>query len=220
MFTGEIYWKSADGSGKEEIINLPTDRQLLPWSWSSDGKIMALIAAVTLNAYDIEIMLSMEGEYQSKPLIATGNQETSPQISPDGKWLAYVSLDESPMLQVYVSPFPDVSKGKWQATTDGGVIPLWSPDGKELFYRSGDSVIGVSVETDAIFRAGKRETLFQGNYVGQSMDDARPWDIHPDGKRFLMIKPSQTADDVSEAPRKINIVLNWFEELKKKVPVD
>jgi hypothetical protein len=222
LFTGEIYWKPADGSGKKEIIDLSTDRQLYPWSWSSDGKIMALLEAVTLNAFDIGIMLSMEGEYERKSLIATGNQEISPEITPDGKWLAYVSLDEDAMPQVYVSPIPDMSKGKWQVTTNGGVNPLWSPDGQELFYRKGDSVIRVSVETNATFKAGQPKTLFQGNYVGQTTSNGDPWGISRDGKRFLMIKPIATSDQVStpEAPRKVNLIVNWFEELKQRVPAD
>ena len=113
-------------------------------------------------------------------------------------------------------PFPDVNKGEWKVSTGGGSMPLWSPDGRELFYRSGDSVLSVLVKTDPTFNAGAPETLFRGNYVSLSPNGAEPWDISPDGKRFLMMKESSLSS--GEGPRKISVVLNWFEELKQKVP--
>jgi hypothetical protein len=81
-------------------------------------------------------------------------------------------------------------------------------------YRSGDSVIAVSVQTEPAFRLGTPKTLFRGTYV-----TGVAWDISPDGKRFLMIKELASATTATEGPRKINIVLNWFEELKQRVPV-
>ena len=119
-------------------------------------------------------------------------------------------------------PFADVNQETWQVSTSGWHSPLWSPDGHELFYRKDDSVIGISVETDPPFKPGKPEILFQGNYVMPSLLLGRPWDISPDGKRFLMMKPAATADQETtpEVPRRINVVLNWFEELKERVTPD
>jgi dipeptidyl aminopeptidase/acylaminoacyl peptidase len=158
-------------------------------------------------------MLLMEGDHTPKLLLKEKYGESSPQISPDGKWLAYES-DESGKYEIYVRAFPDVeSGGRWQVSTSGGGFPLWSPDGRELFYRSGDAVMAVSVEAKPIFKLGTPKSLFPNKYVGQ-------FDISPDGKRFLMLKPA-TADEKStaEAPRKIVVVFNWFEELKRRVPV-
>jgi hypothetical protein len=132
---------------------------------------------------------------------------------------------------VYVRLFPDVSKAKSQVSTSGGDNPLWSPDGRELFYRNGDSVMSVSVKTDPAFSLEKPKTLFRGTYV--SVDPAglgnavEQWDISRDGKIFLMMKPPQAASGAStaEAPNttapqpKITIVVNWFEELKQRVPI-
>jgi hypothetical protein len=112
-----------------------------------------------------------------------------------------------------------VNKGKWQVSTSGGDAPLWSPNGRELFYRSEDSVMTVAVQTEPVFKAGKPVVLFQGKYVPRSSGNQRPWDISADGKRFLMMKDAAPADNQAEAPRKINIVLNWLEELKQRVPV-
>jgi hypothetical protein len=102
----------------------------------------------------------------------------------------------------------------------GGGNSLWSRDGKELFYRKGDSFWVVAVKSEPIFEYGKPKFLFRGTYGDY-------WDVHPDGNRFLMIKPlvpniDESVEDVSAAgiPRKINVVLNWFEELKEKAPVD
>jgi dipeptidyl aminopeptidase/acylaminoacyl peptidase len=160
-----------------------------------------------------------------RPLLQEKHNETAPRISPDGQWLAYAS-DESGRLEVYVRPFPDVdSGGKWQVSTSGGDSPLWSPTGHELFYRNGDAVMVVPVETDQLFIPGKPKILFQGTYYSSASGNPQMWDISPDGKRFLMMKPAVAADEKSTEespagiPRQINIVLNWQEELKQRVPV-
>lgn len=82
--------------------------------------------------------------------------------------------------------------------------------------------MAVSIETEPGFKAGKPVTLFRDNYVPLTTNDGQPWDIHPDGKRFLMIKTAAASDDESVAatPQKINIVLNFFEELKRRAPAD
>jgi len=115
-----------------------------------------------------------------------------------------------------VRPFPDVDRGKWQVSTSGGNSPLWSPDDRELFYCSGDAVMAAPVETEPTFKPGRPTFLFRRTLPsrpGVSLSVFTAWDISPDGKRFLMLK------EIGEAPRKINIVMNWFEELKQRVPV-
>ena len=91
---------------------------------------------------------------------------------------------------------------------------MWSPDGRELFYRSPDAIMAVSVKTDPTLTLDTPKSLFPNNYIGQ-------FDIHPDGQRFLMMKHVASSDDQTALERlcKINIVLNWFEELKGQVPV-
>jgi hypothetical protein len=93
--------------------------------------------------------------------------------------------------------------------------------GRELFYRNGDAVMAVAVDTEPTFKSGKPVLLFRGTYVA-GRGEGVPWDIHPDGKRFLMMKWPEATDEESteESLRKINIVLNWLEELKQRVPVD
>jgi dipeptidyl aminopeptidase/acylaminoacyl peptidase len=164
----------------------------------------------------------MEGDHARKPLLNQDYQEIQPKISPNGRWIVYAS-NESGKGEIYVRSFPDVNQGRWQVSTGGGDSPLWSPDGRELFYLNGDAVMVVSVTTEPSFNIlGTPKVLFRGTYVSAMPGpDGTPWDIHPDGKRFLMMKPpaSTGATPVAAGPRKINIVLNWFEELKQRAPV-
>jgi hypothetical protein len=118
-----------------------------------------------------------------------------------------------------VRPFPEVEGGRWQISTSSGANPLWSRDGRELFYRSGNAVMAVSVKTDRSFSPETPRVLFQGTYASPNSAMGTPWDISPDGKRFLMIREESTAEASSAgAPRRINIVVNWLEELKQRVP--
>jgi Tol biopolymer transport system component len=211
-----IYWKASDGSGKAELLSSMPDWGLMPWSWSHDEKNLLMVKIAGGPQFDIG-MLSMEKDRAIKSLLEEEYAEGQPKISPDGQWMAYAS-NESGQLEVYVCPFPEVTGGKWQISTGGGDSPLWSPDGRELFYRSNDSVMAVSVETKPVFKYGSTETLFRGPYVTLGANEGHPWDISPDGKKFLMMK--QVGLETSGGPRKINIVLNWFEELKQRVPVD
>jgi len=149
-------------------------------------------------------------------------------ISPDGKFLAYVS-NESGESEIYVQPFPDLRSGRREkVSTNGGTSPLWSPESNELFYRNQGFVMAVTLETEPALNPGKPRILFEDNYAADEISDAQRnfmWDIHPDGTRFIMIKPPVESDEESSegsaaaGPRKINIILNWFEELKIRVPV-
>ena len=137
--------------------------------------------------------------------------------------MAYQS-DESGKCEIYVRSFPDVNKGEWQVSTNGGGSPLWSPDGRELFYRSGDATMAVEVETEPTFKPGNPKILFKGTYFSDAL--YRLTALHgtssPDGKRFLMIKPPASTRRSARSgwsTQKINIVVNWFEELKQRVPV-
>jgi Tol biopolymer transport system component len=220
---GSVYWKAAGGTGKEEKLVSALDREFQPWSWSSDGKTLVLMEYDLGGAQSFDIgALSMEGDRKWRPLLKEKYFEGQPQISPDGRWMAYTS-DESGQAQIYVRPFPEVDRERWPVSTGRGDSPLWSPDGRELFYRSGDAAMAVSVKTEPTFSLGRPKILFQGKYVSSNFTpgflEPHPWDIHPDGKRFLMMKDIEDTPSAPEAPRRINIVLNWLEELKQRVPV-
>jgi serine/threonine-protein kinase len=211
---GGINWKAADGTGVDEKLASSPDRALIPWSWSSDGKTLVM-EEYFVGKYDIE-MLSMEGDHARNPLLQHEKySELQPQISPDGRWMAYLS-DESGQMEVCVRPFPEVNKGLWQVSTGGGAAPLWSPNGRDLFRLGGDSVMAVSVQTGPTFSPGTPKANFRSTYVG--LTSGTPWDISPDGKQFLMMKELGPRASAFGAPPEISIVLNWFEELKQRVP--
>jgi len=170
--------------------------------------------------WDVGIV-SLEGDHAYKPLLQEDYTEVQPQISPDGNWIAYTS-NESGKEEVFVRPFPDVNKGgRWQISTNGGSSAIWAPNGREIFYLSSEdgSVMANALETTPAFRPGTPRLLFKGAFMGSSAVSGTPWDMHPDGKRFLRMKPPGASPSTAAAPRKIHIVLNWFEELKQRVPV-
>lgn len=136
---------------------------------------------------------------------------TTAKVSADGHWLAYAS-NESGRLEIYVRPSP-AGSGKWQISTDGGMEPNWAPNGKELFYRNGDKMMEVEVSTSPTFHANAPKLLFEGRFLGPQFP-VGAYGVSADAQRLLMLKP----DDYKSSPAQINLVLNWFEELKKKVP--
>jgi serine/threonine-protein kinase len=225
-----IYSKAANGTGEEERLVSASKRMLFPWSWSNEGETLVLWE-LTLTPLQNDIgVAAMEGENLRESLLGDKKfNEGDPQVSPDGRMLAYHS-DESGQFQVYVCSFPQVDKGKWQVSLNGGISPRWSPDGRKLYYRRENSIIAVDVETEPIFNPGNEEILFEGNYLTlnpNTMVRRVPWDVHPDGNKFLMMKEQRRIVDESLAeeseqagPRKIMIVTNWIEELKERVPVD
>lgn len=223
---GAIFRKKADGTGSIEKLVANPERQLYPWDLTRDGKTMVVIDTPNPQMTADISMLSIEDEYKLTPLLRREEYvETQAKISPNGKWLAYFS-NESDSGEIYVRSFPEVEKGRWQISTNSGVSPLWAPDGHELYYFSGDDdscVMAVPVETGETFSAGAPRKLFSRSpYFGGGNTPGTPWDIHPDGARFLMTKIPSAGSNESGAmvPRKINIFLNWFEELKQRVPVD
>ncbi len=199
--------------GIEKLVSTSSS-QVIPASWSGGGKVLVYEEVIAEKGGADIFALSMEGERVKKPLLQERYIEGHPQISPNGRWMAYVS-NESGEMEVYVCPFPDVGKGKWQVSTSGGQQPRWSPDGREMFYRNGDAMMAVAIETEPSFRAGLQKELFRCASVSGI---GHMWDFSPDGKRFLFLKPIASAGASGE-PRRINIVLNWTEELKQRVPV-
>jgi eukaryotic-like serine/threonine-protein kinase len=211
-----LFWQLADGSGALERLTTSEDTQTAN-SWSPDGQ-LAFIEINPTTGWDIWVLQMggpSAGTEQARKALAflrTPFNESAPRFSPDGRWLAYVS-DESGRFEIYVQPYPGPG-GKWQISTEGGTEPVWNPNGRELFYRSGDKMMAVDIATQPSFAAGKPKVLFAGQYVPTPVTFPN-YDVSPDGQRFLMLKPSDAAE---AAPTQINVVLNWFEELKQKVP--
>jgi Tol biopolymer transport system component len=203
-----IFWQRADGSGGLEHL-ITSEYDNFPVSWSPDGQLLAFAEVHPTTGYDIWVLRMSDRKAQ--PFLRTPFNESNPRFSPDGRWLAYIS-DESGRFEIYVQPYPGPG-GKWQISTEGGAEPMWNPNGRELFYRSGGKMMAVDIATQPSFASGKPRMLFEGQY--SPAPGATPnYDVSPDGQRFLMLKPVEQA----QAATQIVVVQNWFEELKQKVP--
>jgi serine/threonine-protein kinase len=207
-----VYWQAADGTGAAERLTKDQNEQL-PNAFTPDGK-RILYSQPGSAPFDIGIV-DVEGDHKVEMLFHSMYSELNAEVSPDGRWLAYES-NESRTTEVYVRPFPDINAGRWQISTGGGTRPLWSRNGRELFYISGSKMMKVDIQTGAAFSAGTPEMLFQGGFI--SPQTGRNYDVTADGKRFLMIKDARPVDS-SAPPSQLVVVLNWFEELKRLVPV-
>lgn len=163
------------------------------------------------------MMLTLGKERKIEPLVQTPFFERNGEVSPDGRWLAYES-NESGQFEVFVRPFPDTNKGRWQVSTGGGTQPLWARNGQELFYLAADGgLMRVPVTRVSEWAAGAPARVLQGRYYRGLGNVPRGYDVSLDGKRFLMIKPAGL--DQSAPPASIVVVQNWLEELKRLVPV-
>jgi Tol biopolymer transport system component len=204
-----IFWQLADGGGGLERLTT-SEYNHIPMSWSQDGQLLAFFETNPTTQRDIWVLRMSDRETQ--PFLRTPFNEAAARFSPDGHLLAYVS-DESGRFEIYVQPYPGPG-GKWQISTEGGKEPVWNRNGRELFYRSEDKMMAVDIAAQPGFAAGTPRMLFEGQY--QPTRGTTPnYDVSPDGQRFLMLKPVEQSQ---AAPTQINVVLNWFEELKQKVP--
>jgi serine/threonine-protein kinase len=211
-----LFWKPVDGSGPEERLTTSSNLQRAS-SFSPDGRFHVFTEVDPKAASDLWI-LPMDGDRKPRVFLQTPAAESSGQFSPDGRWIAYVS-NESGRPEVYVRPFPGPG-GKWQISSEGGTELAWNPKGKELFYRTGaqkEEMMVVDYQTEPTFSAGKPRLLFEGNYVANAPTSGGAfYSVSPDGQRFLM---TQVPEQQQSSLTQVNMVLNWFEEVKQKVPV-
>jgi serine/threonine-protein kinase len=204
-----IHWIHTDGSGRGGTVAGATPQDF-PGSVSPDGRTLAVVRISPETLGDI-YLLSLDGTPQPHALVNTAAYEGGPQFSPDGHWMAYAS-NESGQFQVYVRPFPAPDR-KIQVSTDGGSYPLWNRNGKELFYRNGNKMLAVDIATasmnvDPVLSTPK--LLFEQRYAFFSAT-VPSHDVSADGQRFVMVKSDASAN-------RLNVVINWFEELKRRVP--
>ena len=217
-----LYRRAADGTGPVERLTTSSDPQT-PFTFSPDGKTLTF-GALRLGTSAVDLgALSMDGDGAINWLFEGPSNEFYSQISPDGRWIAYVS-NESGRNEVYVRPFPNLEDGRWQISTTGGVSPRWGPDSRELFYRelepgfSGSNTIMMTVnDTNPTFNPGTPRRLFDGIYR-TDFPTHDTWDITSDGERFLMIK-DEVSPDTQTAAGQVIVVQNWTEELTRLVPV-
>ena len=204
-----LFWQAADGSGAAERLGTG-----LPSGVTSDGRHVLFSSAP--GARDL-MLLTLDAAHHVEPLIQTASTERNGVVSSTGRWLAYES-DSSGEFEIWVRPFPNVGAGQWRISTAGGTRPLWAPDGRELFFMAPDGAlmaVGIDARAGTWSGAGRPAKVFEKSYATGSPYSSRNYDVSRDGQRFLMVKPPAKQ---AAAPR-IVVVQNWFEELRRLVPV-
>jgi eukaryotic-like serine/threonine-protein kinase len=214
-----ISWLPSDGTGSMKPLTEGDGGGLqYPSSWSPDGRILAFMQFPPQTGACCEIGTLPVGPTghpgEAKVLLGQGgvNGDALPEISPDGRWMAYEST-ESGTPQIYVVPFSG-SGGKWQVSVTGGLFPRWSKAGHEIFFcganivpNSTPTLIEVPYTVEGnVFQPGKPQVLFQGGF--EMLNPYPSYDVAPDGKHFAMLVPATGSSSSSDATP--TVVINWF----------
>jgi Tol biopolymer transport system component len=206
--TGLRRWSIETGRVSEAITG--TGAADYPGSVSPDGERLVFQRNSSDTLGDLYVA-SLHGDPQIRPLsnLNTAAYEGGGRVSPDGRWMVY-SSNESGRMEVYLSPFPQADQ-KQPVSTEGGTQGVWNPDGREIFYRNGTKMMSVTVSTRPDLALGTPRLLFDQRYAFGSGVTVPNYDVSADGQRFVMVKEGPGAG-------RLNVVLNWTEELKRLVP--
>ena len=200
----DTYWKDLAAGGPDEPL-LTSEADETPYAWTPDGRRLVVTVSEPDGSYPVRLLTI--GESGKLPTVVPGLVNVrGASVSRDGRWLAF-SSDHSGASEVYVQPFPGPGKAV-RVSRAGGSQPLWSPDGRELFFRRGDEIIALSFRSEAEgFVAGDERVVLRAPMVNNY---AWPL-ISPDGKRFLILE--RTAEP---QPPQLRVVLNWATEVDQK----
>jgi len=198
--------QDTEGNGQAQILSGTSDYDY-PGSFASDD---TLVIARSTQKTSLDILsLSLHDSTNVKPLLMTTAYEGGPRLSPDGKWLAYVS-DESGQNDVYLRPYPAVDR-RWTVSTKGGTQPMWNANGKEIFYRNNDKMMVVALTTTPDVKLSTPRLLFEQRYAYGVGITIANYDVTPDGQNFVMVKDEVTGG-------RLNVVFDWFTELSRLAP--
>jgi len=208
--TSVVYERAVDGSTPQRLL-ATLDRQIQEVTWSPDGRWLVLRTDNgAAGAGDI-VGVRTSGDTTPVPLVADQFTELHPTVSPDGHWIAYTS-DESGTQEVYVRAFPGTTTGRWQVSNGGGVQPRWSPDGRELYFGSGDRLLAAEIRTTNGFEATAVKSVL--NPAGFPSDRFhQTYDVLPGGG-LLFPRPWQTGS--AAAAQTVVEVENWFADVRAR----
>jgi serine/threonine-protein kinase len=212
-----LFGRAADGTGAAERLTESPNLQF-PSAVSPDGTRLVFTEQSPKTGTDVMALRLDDTQRQVFPLVQTPFEERNGIVSPNGRLLAYEANDTG-TFEVYVRPFPDVNSGHWQVSTNGGTQPAWAGDGQELFYVASDAALmRVAVTGGSVWKASAPSKVLEVRYGIDAINlFRRNYDIAPDGRRFLMIKPASS--DGTGGPPQIVVVQHFDEELKRLVPV-
>jgi dipeptidyl aminopeptidase/acylaminoacyl peptidase len=202
----DLWTRRADGGGTAELV-LHRETTLAEGLYSPDGTWLVFRQGDTRQSEGDIYAMRPGVDSTVVSLVATEFLDYSMRLSPDGRWMAYVS-NATGRNEVYVSPFPDAGSGRQLVSTAGGVEPVWAHSGRELFYRNAaDELVAAQVTADQTFTVGRQEVLFSmQNYLPGGGNPQ--YDVSPDGQRFVMLRVTDLATD-----SELILVENWAEEL-------
>jgi len=178
------------------------DNPMRTVSWSASDN--ALLVREETPGRGMDILVYRDGEADPQPLLSGPSNELGAVVSPDGRWVAYVS-EESGRDEVYVTSYPETGR-RIQVSHLGGREPIWSPAGGELFCREDGSLISIRYSGGSTLEVTSREELFDENFSRYRWH--AQYGVHPDGSRFLMVQ-------APEGRGEIHIVQNWAAELER-----
>jgi hypothetical protein len=206
--------QAADGTGAVERLTTSPNLQNAT-AVTPDGTRLLFTETAPQTGEDV-MQVTLTGTHTVTPLVHTPAAERNGIVSPDGRWLAYEAND-SGSFEIYVRPYPDVTSGRWQVSTAGGERPLWSRDGRELFFVSAASeLMRVGVERASSWAATTPTMLLKdGSVMVPENNVGRTYDISPDGQRFLVVKPLNASN---ARPPQLVVLQHFDEELKRLVP--
>jgi Tol biopolymer transport system component len=211
---GNVFRQASDRRGEpERLWESPLLQQ--PMSIAPDGRLL-VSEAVAGRGRDV-VALVLDAPRRVERILQSDATEGWTEVSPDGRWIAYDS-NESGQFEIYIRPYPRIRDGRWRVSSTGGKEPVWSRDGRELFYRDfSGALMAVSVERGETLTVRAPVKLFDGSrYVGGgSTLGGRTYDLDLDGSRFLMIKNAAPSADATST---VVVTENWFQELQSRLP--
>jgi len=217
-----VFAQQADNTGS--AVQLTESRNgVVPNSVTPDGTYIAVRESIS-NSGGTDVMLVRlgAGVAATEPLLQSRFAEGNAEISPDGHWIAYQSND-SGRNEIYVRPFPNVNGGRWQISNAGGTRPTWARSGHELFFVAANStaLMAVAVQLAPQFSYGNPIALFDTSkyFLSGAVSNGRTYDVSGDGRRFLLVTNPDAGNSTTPTSATMTVVLNWFDELRLKVPV-
>jgi eukaryotic-like serine/threonine-protein kinase len=214
-----MFWQAADGSGAAERLSTlgKSNGFQAPLGWTPDGKTLVFYLALG-NSLGVGGVwtIGINGDPKPQPLFPSTETNTRRvSLSPDGDWITYSSNEEAGGYSVYVQPFPPTGAKYKISAKESGDSPLWTPDGKQIIFASSRLLYSVDVQTKPSFTFSPPKSLA----ITIETSQGRPYDITRDSKQLLVMQRPEEAAPAQKMALQINVVLNWLEELKQRVPV-
>jgi Tol biopolymer transport system component len=199
-----LWIQNADQSGDAQLLQGKQGEQTLEGVISPDNETVIFRSTSPQHIHDIWYR-RLTGDTTARPIATGPSSEYAPRLSPNGRWLAYGSNRDG-TFQVYVEPFPPTG-ARYPVTDEGGIAPLWSPDGKRIYYANANRIFAATVRTAPTFAVLSRQVMFSGHEYSLSSPVHAPWDVAPDGRHLLLLRPTQTDNNLV-------VVHNWRKELR------